>query len=72
MEERENLRLKNSLKWLADLSKGVNKAREFDFLNLEGLRVIRAQKGYLLCNFVVPSRLTVNFFSNPSLPSADR
>ncbi|OWM78144.1 acyl-coenzyme A thioesterase 13 [Punica granatum] len=58
MEEKQTPRLKESLKWLADLSEGANKTAEFDFLNLQGLRIVRAREGYLLCNFVLPSRLS--------------
>ncbi|XP_017985348.1 PREDICTED: uncharacterized protein LOC18595963 [Theobroma cacao] len=44
-----------SLKWLVDLSKGTI-SHELEALTLEGLQILQGQKGFIRCNFVVPSR----------------
>ncbi|XWS16319.1 hypothetical protein CRYUN_Cryun34aG0075000 [Craigia yunnanensis] len=47
--------LEKSLKWLEDLSKGII-SHELEELTLEGLQILQGQKGFIRCNFVVPSR----------------
>ncbi|XP_010062496.2 uncharacterized protein LOC104449893 isoform X1 [Eucalyptus grandis] len=59
MEDEDDEEVERAARWLEDLSNGVLN-REFDFLTLQGLRVVRARKDSLLCTFVVPDRLSVN------------
>ncbi|KAL4388291.1 hypothetical protein GQ457_09G006590 [Hibiscus cannabinus] len=47
--------LGKSLKWLKGLSKGTI-SHELEALTLEGLQILRAQTGSILCNFIVPGR----------------
>ncbi|XP_021298685.1 uncharacterized protein LOC110427470 isoform X2 [Herrania umbratica] len=47
--------VQKSLKWLVDLSKGTI-SHELEALTLEGLQSLQGQKGFIRCNFVVPSR----------------
>lgn len=58
----EDAVLEKSLKWLRDLSKG-NIGHELEALTLEGLQIVRAQKGSIRCNFVVPTRASVTKIS---------
>ncbi|KAL3735878.1 hypothetical protein ACJRO7_024924 [Eucalyptus globulus] len=57
MEDDDDDEVERAVRWLEDLSNGVLN-REFDFLTLQGLRVVRARKDSLLCTFVVPDRLS--------------
>ncbi|KAK3426646.1 hypothetical protein EUGRSUZ_F03046 [Eucalyptus grandis] len=57
MEDEDDDEVERAARWLEDLSNGVLN-REFDFLTLQGLRVVRARKDSLLCTFVVPDRLS--------------
>ncbi|XP_010062497.2 uncharacterized protein LOC104449893 isoform X2 [Eucalyptus grandis] len=57
MEDEDDEEVERAARWLEDLSNGVLN-REFDFLTLQGLRVVRARKDSLLCTFVVPDRLS--------------
>ncbi|XVF86652.1 hypothetical protein PTKIN_Ptkin18bG0059600 [Pterospermum kingtungense] len=45
--------LDRSLKWLRGLSKGTS--HELEKLSLEGLQIVHAHKGFLRCNFLVPT-----------------
>ncbi|KAK8664281.1 hypothetical protein V6N13_084078 [Hibiscus sabdariffa] len=47
--------LGKSLKWLKGLSKGTI-SHELEALTLEGLQILHAQTGSILCNFIVPGR----------------
>ncbi|KAI6690059.1 hypothetical protein NL676_026887 [Syzygium grande] len=55
--EDEDDEVERTVRWLEDLSNGVLK-RDFEFLTLQGLRVVRARKDSFLCAFVVPDRLS--------------
>lgn len=48
-----------SRKWLEALAKGVI-SQELEAKSLEGLQVIQARQGYVLCNFLVPPTLSVS------------
>ncbi|XVF24955.1 hypothetical protein REPUB_Repub13aG0172200 [Reevesia pubescens] len=47
--------LQKSLKWLEILSKGTT-SHELDQITLKGLQILHGQKGFIRCNFVVPTR----------------
>ncbi|XP_022715001.1 uncharacterized protein LOC111274545 isoform X1 [Durio zibethinus] len=49
--------LQKSLKWLGGLSNGII-SHELEALTLEGLQILHGQKGFIRCNFVVPSRVS--------------
>ncbi|GMI93790.1 hypothetical protein like AT3G16175 [Hibiscus trionum] len=51
----ENGSLQKSQKWLKGLSKGTI-SHELEALALEGLQIVDAQTGSILCNFIVPTR----------------
>ncbi|KAF8025602.1 hypothetical protein BT93_F2443 [Corymbia citriodora subsp. variegata] len=55
--ENEGDEVERTVRWLEDVASGVLK-REFEFLTLQGLRVVRARKDSFLCRFVVPDRLS--------------
>ncbi|XP_041020204.1 uncharacterized protein LOC121261863 [Juglans microcarpa x Juglans regia] len=44
-------------KWLGALSKGMI-CHEVEAIAMEGLQVVQARKGFILCHFLVPSRLS--------------
>ncbi|KAF8025601.1 hypothetical protein BT93_F2442 [Corymbia citriodora subsp. variegata] len=46
-----------TVRLLEDICNGVS-SHEFEFLSLQGLRVVRARKDSFLCSFVVPDRLS--------------
>lgn len=48
-----------SKSWLQNLAKtGPDASKAFDSMAIAGLQVLTAQQGRILCNFVVPKRLT--------------
>ncbi|XVE88874.1 hypothetical protein DITRI_Ditri19aG0103700 [Diplodiscus trichospermus] len=49
--------VQRSLKWLEDVTTGAI-GYEIESRTLQGLRVVRAQRGFLLCNFNVPDHAT--------------
>ncbi|KAK9102734.1 hypothetical protein Sjap_019988 [Stephania japonica] len=53
MKSEDNGHAESSKKWLEDVRDG-RLAREFETTALQGLQVVRAQKGSMLCNFTVP------------------
>ncbi|KAG2729035.1 hypothetical protein I3843_01G227000 [Carya illinoinensis] len=44
-------------KWLGALSKGMI-CQEVETIAMEGLQVVQARKGFILCHFLVPNRLS--------------
>ncbi|KAF5466590.1 hypothetical protein F2P56_016506 [Juglans regia] len=44
-------------KWLGALSKGMI-CHEVEAIAMEGLQVVQARKGFILCHFLVPRRLS--------------
>lgn len=57
MKEEDN-NVNNSRKWLEDLSNGTI-THDMEGESLAGLHIISARKGFVLCNFVVPTTLSV-------------
>lgn len=49
----EDSAVQKSMKWLEGLSKGTS--HELEKLALEGLQISHLQKGFIRCNFVVPT-----------------
>ena len=58
-QKMEDGALQISLKWLEGLSKGII-SHDLEELTLKGLQILQGQKGFIRCNFVVPSRASVN------------
>ncbi|KAH7547260.1 uncharacterized protein LOC125419032 [Ziziphus jujuba] len=56
MKEEDN-NVNNSRKWLEDLSNGTI-THDMEGESLAGLHIISARKGFVLCNFVVPTTLS--------------
>ncbi|KAI4355618.1 hypothetical protein L6164_004373 [Bauhinia variegata] len=48
--------LQESVKWLRGLSDGVA-GREIEKIVTKGIRQVKAHRGYLLCDFIVPNSL---------------
>ncbi|KAK9142753.1 hypothetical protein Syun_012153 [Stephania yunnanensis] len=53
MKREENGHAESSKEWLEDVRDG-RLARDFEITALQGLQVVRAQKGSMRCNFTVP------------------
>ncbi|XP_022777176.1 uncharacterized protein LOC111318578 isoform X2 [Durio zibethinus] len=52
--EESILQMQRSLKWLQDVTTGAI-GYELESRTLQGLQVIRAQRGFLRCSFIVPT-----------------
>ncbi|CAK7356717.1 unnamed protein product [Dovyalis caffra] len=48
--------VQSSNKWLEDLSNGLG--HQLEAIALEGLKIVKAHKGFILCNFVVSNRIS--------------
>ncbi|KAJ6415960.1 hypothetical protein OIU84_004702 [Salix udensis] len=48
--------VQSSNKWLDDLSKGLG--HQLEAITVEGLKIVKALEGFILCNFVVSNRIS--------------
>ena len=53
--------VQSSNKWLDDLSKGLG--HQLEAITVEGLKIVKALEGSILCNFVVSNRISVTPFN---------
>ncbi|OMO54052.1 Thioesterase superfamily [Corchorus capsularis] len=51
----EDESIRKSQKWLMGLSEG-SLSHQLEAIAMEGLQILHSQKGFIRCNFVVPSR----------------
>lgn len=54
--EMEDNPVQSSNRWLEDLSNGLG--HQLEAITLEGLKIVKAHKGFVLCNFFVSSRIS--------------
>ncbi|KAL3598409.1 hypothetical protein D5086_006327 [Populus alba] len=48
--------MQSSNRWLEDLSNGLG--HQLEAITLEGLKIVKAHKGFVLCDFVVSNRIS--------------
>ncbi|KAG6782171.1 hypothetical protein NC652_008323 [Populus alba x Populus x berolinensis] len=54
--EMEDNPVQSSNRWLEDLSNGLG--HQLEAITLEGLKIVKAHKGFALCNFFVSNRIS--------------
>ena len=60
--EMEDNPVQSSNRWLEDLSNGLG--HQLEAITLEGLKIVKAHKGFVLCDFVVSNRISVSPFNH--------